>query len=170
MREGRSSLRPHRANLFSECRTAEQFRPESLRRERFRWNVPESRKARQPPRTFNFTATLRKPYITAGRGRALSPAFRPEFLHATHSLTRCNFIIPKTNNFNAIVGKVLGSLGQIGREGGYTCMPWSKLPAVRFAGGQNIFTYLCYLFASSIATYVCAVVKKAFINNVVWES
>lgn len=50
----------------------------SLTRERFRRSVSESRKARPPRGTFNSASvavTLREPYITGGRGRALSSAF-----------------------------------------------------------------------------------------------
>lgn len=34
---------------------------------------------------------------------------------------------------------------------------------------QNIFTYLCNLFALPIATYIRTIVKEAFINSVSGE-
>lgn len=37
-----------------------------------------------------------------------------EFLRALYSLTRCNFIVPKTNNFNTFVDQVLTGLVRSG--------------------------------------------------------
>lgn len=75
-----------------------------------------------------------------------------EFLRALYSLTRCNFIVPKTNNFNTFVDQVLTGLV---RSGVYISR--SKLFVARCANtfhtGQNIFTYLRNLFASPIGTY-----------------